>query len=84
MTMLKHDEVIGYAGSSFGAVMTALQTNELFQLVQLILSCVALVITIAYTVWKWWKKASQDKKIEDKELDELFDEIEDQLKKGGK
>ena len=72
---MKHDEIVGFVGTSFGAVMTALQTNEVFQIIELILSIIALVITIAYTIWKWYRKASQDGKITADEVDELFDEL---------
>jgi len=73
---LKHDEIVGWAGSTFGGVMTMLQTNETFQLIQAILSIVALIITILYTVWKWYRKASQDGKITKDEVDELFDDLD--------
>ena len=73
---MKHDEIVGWAGSTFGVVMTMLQTNETFQLIQAILSIVALIITILYTVWKWYRKASQDGKITKDEVDELFDDLD--------
>lgn len=73
---MKHDEIVGWAGSTFGGVMTMLQTNETFQLIQAILSIVALIITILYTVWKWYRKASQDGKITKDEVDELFDDLD--------
>lgn len=78
---MKHDEIVGWAGSTFGGVMTMLQTNETFQLIQAILSIVALIITILYTVWKWYRKASQDGKITKDEVDELFDDL-DKIKEG--
>jgi len=72
---MKHDEVVGYIGSTFGGVMTALQTNETLQIIQGILSIIAVLITIAYTIWKWYKKASKDGKITEEEYDELFDDL---------
>lgn len=73
--MTKHDEIVGYIGSVFGGVMTVTQTNEIFQIIQAILTIVGLLITIAYTIWKWYKKASKDGKITVDEVDELFDEL---------
>lgn len=73
--MTKHDEIVGYIGSVFGGVMTATQTNEIFQIIQAILTIVGLLITIAYTIWKWFKNASKDGKITIDEVDELFDEL---------
>lgn len=72
---MKHDEVVGYIGSTFGGVMTALQTNETLQIIQGILSIIAVIITIAYTIWKWYKKASKDGKITPDEVDDLFDDL---------
>lgn len=73
--MTKHDEIVGYIGSVFGGVMTATQTNEIFQIIQAILTILGLLITIAYTIWKWYKNASKDGKITIDEVDELFDEL---------
>ena len=78
---MKHDEVVGYLGSSFGAVMTALQTNETLQIIQGVLSIIALVLTIAYTIWKWYRKASQDGKITADEVDDLFEDLNNINKK---
>ena len=78
---MKHDEVVGYLGSSFGAVMTALQTNETLQIIQGVLSIIALVLTIAYTIWKWYRKASQDGKITADEVDDLFENLNNINKK---
>ena len=73
--MTKHDEIVGYIGSVFGGVMTATQTNEIFQIIQAILTILGLLITIDYTIWKWYKNASKDGKITIDEVDELFDEL---------
>ena len=78
---MKHDEVVGYLGSSFGAVMTALQTNETLQIIQGVLSIIALVLTISYTIWKWYRKASQDGKITADEVDDLFEDLNNINKK---
>lgn len=54
---MKHDEIVGFTGSGISTVLTITQTNEVFQTVQLIFSILAFLVTIAYTVWKWYKKA---------------------------
>ena len=74
---MKHDEIVGYCGSLFGGVMTYLQTNETLQIIQGVLSIVAVLITIAYTIWKWYRKASKDGKITPDEVDELFDDLKE-------
>ena len=72
---MKHDELVGWGGTVFGSVSTMLQTNEQLQLIQAILSIIALFVTMAYTLWKWYKKASKDGKITEDEVDELFDDL---------
>ena len=59
---------------------TIIQTNELFQLISLILTCVASAISIIYTFILWYKKAKEDGKITKEEIEELKEKI----KKKGK
>lgn len=72
---LKHDELIGYGGSVFGGIMTAIQANPTLQIIQAILTIIGLLISIAYTLWKWYRKASKDGKITADEVDELMDNL---------
>lgn len=71
------DTIVGYGGTAFGTVMTVIQTNEILQIIQGILTLIALLVTIAYTIWKWWKNASKDGKITPQEIDDLMDEVKD-------
>lgn len=75
------EDIIGSAGSGGMWILTAVQTNEIFQLVQIILSCVVSALTILYILWKWWKKAKADGKITAEEIDELEKEIKDNVNK---
>lgn len=77
---MKHDEIVGFAGSGISTVLTITQTNEVFQLIQLIFSILAFLVTIAYTFWKWYKKAKQDGKITPEEVEELFDNLKENIK----
>ena len=76
---MKHDEIVGFTGSGISTVLTITQTNEVFQTVQLIFSILAFLVTIAYTVWKWYKKAKQDGKITPEEVEELFDNLKNNI-----
>ena len=76
---MKHDEIVGFTGSGISTVLTITQTNEVFQTVQLIFSILAFLVTIAYTVWKWYKKAKQDGKITPQEVEELFDNLKNNI-----
>lgn len=72
---MKHDEVVGFGGTIFGGVMTAMQANEVLQIIQAILTVFGLLVTISYTIWKWYKKAKADGKITQDEVDELMEDL---------
>lgn len=60
---------------------TAIQTKELFQYISLILSIICTILTIIFTIWRWYRKASADGKITEEEVDELIDSVEKEVKK---
>lgn len=68
-----------------------IQDNPIFQWIQLILAIVASLVLIAYRLWKWWKEASKDGKIDKEEIKEGLDiisdgidDVKDKLNKGEK
>ena len=78
------DEVIaaGSAGTAIETVLAVSQTNEVLRAIQIVLSIITFLVTLAYTVWKWYKKATDDKsdggkKITKDEGDDLFKQVED-------
>ena len=83
---MKFKDGISWTGTAFGTILTAIQTNELFQYISLALTILSTLIAIAYTVWNWWKKAKQDGKITKEEVDDLVDDVtkvvDDKNKKG--
>lgn len=82
MRIMKHDELIGYGVSGTGGVLTFLQTIETFQIIQGILSIIALLVTIGYTIWKWYKNAKKDGKISPDEVEDLIDDIKEVTEDG--
>lgn len=62
----------GWLGCGFATVLTVVQTNEIFQIISLILTCIATLVTILYNLYKWYKKATEDGKIDENEIDELI------------
>lgn len=68
---------IDYICCGVATVLTVAQTNEIFQLVSLILTCIATLTAIGFTIYKWFKKAKADGKIDKEEIEELVDIIED-------
>ena len=55
------------------------QGEELLRYIQLGFGILATLISIAFSIWKWWKKASADGKITKDEIKELSDELKDKL-----
>ena len=64
---MKHN-FLDWIGCGASAVLTAVQTNQIFQTISLILTCIATLVTIGYNIYRWYKKATEDKKITPKAL----------------
>ena len=89
---MKSREFLDWIGCGFATVFTAVQTQEVFQIISLILTCIATGLTIAYTIYKWYKNAMKDGKLDENEIkegidiinnaiDDLKDKTEDKNKK---
>lgn len=61
---------LGYITNGIAIVFSALQQNELFSIISWVLTILATLVTIAYTLWKWWRRAKADGKITDEEIEE--------------
>lgn len=77
---MKHD--YNYLGNIAGVVFSAIQSNEVLSIISWVLTLIATCVSIAFTLWKWWKKASADGKIDEQEIDELGTIVDDITKKG--
>lgn len=77
---MKHN-FLDWAGCGMAAITTAVQTNQIFQNISLILTCIATLLTIAYNIYRWYKKATEDKKITPEEIKEGIDIINDGIDK---
>lgn len=82
-------ELICVGGNIFTYILTAMQTSEVFQVISLVLSIVTSVVILLYRVWRWYKEAKKDGKIDEGELDQLVDivkegkeDIEEKAKQG--
>lgn len=78
---MKHD-YLSWIGSVFGTILTAVQSDQIFQYISLALTILSTLIAILYTIWKWWRKAKEDGKIDEEEVKDLVDQIDDVVKKG--
>lgn len=79
------NDLISWSGSLFGIIFTAIQTDQIFQYISFGLTILSTLVAIAYTIWKWYKKAKEDGTITADEIKELGDdiiEVLDDKKKG--
>ena len=74
------NEILSASGNAVGYVLAAFQQNEVLQIIEFIFSAILTCVLLAYRVWKWWKEAKKDGKIDEKELEDLGDIIEDAKK----
>lgn len=77
---MKNNPVFSWLGTALSGMFAYLSAVELKDLISWILSIVTAVVTIAFTIWSWYRKASKDGKITKDEVDELVDNLKD---KGG-
>lgn len=68
-------EKFAWIGNAGGVLFTALQTNEIFQIISLILTCVATLLSISITIYNLVKKAKEGK-IEAQDLQDALNQIE--------
>lgn len=78
---MKSRDFLDWIGCGFATILTAVQTQEVFQIISLILTCIATGLTIAFTIYKWFKNAMKDKKLDEKEIKEGIDIINDSIDK---
>lgn len=72
---------IDYLFDSIAIVFASVQPEVLFRYVSLALSIFATLISIAFSIWQWWKKAKQDGKITEDEIKEGAKIIQDGTEK---
>ena len=78
---MKNNNVLEWVGNSIAVIFTAIQDNQIFQIISFVLTTLSVILTIAFTIYKWYNKAKEDGKITPEEIDELADDLEN-IKKG--
>ena len=76
--------------NSFAVVGTLIQTEHIFQIISLVLTCVSVLVSLILSLKKWYKQAKSDCHIDSDEIDEALSEIDkatneikDTIDKGG-
>ena len=72
--MKEHLDILGIG---LQAIFTAIQTDEVLRWISFGFTLVSVILTIAYNIWRWYRKSKEDGKISMKEVDELGDIIKD-------
>jgi len=75
------DKIIDSVCVGISTVLTITQTNEVFQLISLILTVVSTLVIISYNIYKWYIHATKDGVIDSKEIKELENIIKHEEKK---
>ena len=71
---MRSDNILAsWIGSGFATIFSAIQENPIFQLISFILTALSVIISLAYTIYKWVKRAKADGKITSDEVEELFE-----------
>ena len=64
---------LDYIFDGIALVFAGIQPEVLFQYIQLGLGILATLLSIAFSIWQWWKRASKDGKITEEEIQEGID-----------
>lgn len=74
-------ENTNYFLAGVSAVFSAIQSNEVLQWISWGLTLLCTLLSIAFTIWKWWDKAHADGRITPDELKELQESLQDEKEK---
>lgn len=80
-------DIVAWLGAVVGGTCTGVSMatmNQIIVICNLVLTIIATIVSLVYTIWKWWKKAKEDGKITEDEVDELVDQINDTVNKEDK
>ena len=72
--MKEHLDILGIG---LQAIFTAFQTDEVLRWISFGFTLLSVILTIAYNIWRWYRKSKEDGKIRMKEVDELVDIVKD-------
>lgn len=68
---MKDNNIPSWAASAFTMLTAAMSANETAQLILYLLGIVSALFSLSWNLWKWYKDAKKDGKIDDKEMEDL-------------
>lgn len=75
---MKSDKnIVGWVASGVAGILTTLQENPVIQVISFCLTILSVLVSLAYTLWKWYRRAKADKKITEEEVEEGLQIIKD-------
>lgn len=80
---MKNNPIFSWLGTGVSGALAYLSAMELKDLISWSLSILAAIVTIGFTIWSWYKKASADGKITKDEVSDLVDKLKDKEDKDG-
>ena len=70
---------IDYICEATAGVGTILQPDEILRIVSMILTCISVIVSLCFTLYKWHKEAKKDGKIDNNEVDEAIKIVKDHV-----
>ena len=80
MKVDNNKNIISYIGSTLGGIFTIVQSNEIFQLISLILTIISVLVSVAFSIYRWIITATKDGKIDEEEVNELTNILDENAK----
>ena len=70
---------IDYLLGATASVGVILQPDEILRVISMILTCISVCVSLCFTIYKWYKEAKKDGKIDNKEIDEAVKIVKDHV-----
>lgn len=63
-------ESVCVGGNVFTYILAVIQNNPVLSYIEFALAIISSIVIIGYRLWKWWKEAKKDGKIDKEEVKE--------------
>ena len=73
---MKDNNAVSWAGSGV-TMITALLTTDVLQIILTVIGIISAIVSLAYNIYQWYRKAKEDGKITPDEVEELVDTIKE-------